>query len=65
MPFKVYNEKFRGANYITVFDGVCQNKNTCNIKGTLPYIELRPGLQSVTIQKLPAGDPMTVVKNML
>jgi len=24
MPFEVYNEKFRGATYITVFDGICQ-----------------------------------------
>jgi len=24
MPFKVYNEKFGGATYITVFDGICQ-----------------------------------------
>ena len=23
-PFKVYNEKFKGATYIIVFDGVCQ-----------------------------------------
>jgi len=40
-------------------------KNTyklCHVKGTLPYLELRPGSRSVTIQKLPviAGDPVTI-----
>ena len=55
-PFKLYNEKFRGA-YITVFDGICQFLN-------LPYLELRPGSQSVIVPNLPviAGDPVTVVK---
>jgi len=67
----VYSEKFRGAASITVFDGICQfshnfEKNTCqhcNIKGTLPYLELRPGSLSVIVQKLLviAGDPVTVV----
>ena len=61
IPFKVYNEKFRGATYITVFDGVCQN--TCNVKAKSPYLELRPSTSS-PVQNLPviAGDPVTVVK---
>jgi len=66
MPFRVYNEKFRGSTYIIVFDGVC-NFNFEKILEMLrasPYLELRSGPRSVTIQKLPviAGDPVTVVK---
>ena len=55
--FKVSGEKFRGATYITVFDGIGQFLITlrqtcqhCNIKGTSPYLELRPGSQSVNVQ---------------
>ena len=66
IPFRVYNEKFRGATYIIVFDGVC-NFNFQKILEMLrasPYLELRSDPRSVTIQKLPviADDPVTVVK---
>ena len=69
IPFKVYNEKFRGGTYITVFDGIHQFlttlRNTCNGKGTLLYLEHETRLTICDHpKKLPmiAGDPVTVVK---
>jgi len=60
---RVCNEKFSGAMCPSISHNF--EKNTCkhcNIKGTSPYLELKPGSRSVTIQKLPviAGDPVTI-----
>ena len=61
IQFRVYNWKFRGAR-ISLCCGICQFLTTLRkmlvnsvilIKDTSPYLELRPGSPTVSIQKLP------------